>query len=163
MKKFSLKFILFVIISVFSSLAYADGVFSRYYNTSYDFSVAVPLEKYEQDTNEGSKISELEFIKKSNIIPSKDFLEYGKAEYVSTKEALYVRIVQPYRLYKSTERNYIVLTFPLTNYSLSEIKEYAYLTKEDKVFILSKGGYLYGELSLDKIDKYAYSFISDKL
>ena len=74
MKKFSLKFILFVIISVFSSLAYADGVFSRYYNTSYDFSVAVPLEKYEQDTNEGSKINELEFIKKSNIIPSKDYV-----------------------------------------------------------------------------------------
>ena len=57
-------------------------------------------------------------------------------------------------MYKSTERNYIVLTFPLTNYSLSEIKEYAYLTKEDKVFILSKGGYLYGELSLDKIDDF---------
>ena len=75
MKKFSLKFILFVIISVFSSLAYADGVFSRYYNTSYDFSVAVPLEKYEQDTNEGSKINELEFIKKSNIIPSKDYFK----------------------------------------------------------------------------------------
>lgn len=75
MKKFSLKFILFVIISVFSSLAYADGVFSRYYNTSYDFSVAVPLKKYEQDTNEGSKINELEFIKKSNIIPSKDYFK----------------------------------------------------------------------------------------
>ena len=75
MKKFSLKFILFVILSLFSSLTYADGVFSRYYNTSYDFSVAVPLEKYEQDTNEGSKISELEFIKKSNIIPSKDYFK----------------------------------------------------------------------------------------
>ena len=69
MKKFSLKFMLFVILSLFSSLTYADGVFSRYYNTSYDFSVAVPLEKYEQDTNEGSKINELEFIKKSSIIP----------------------------------------------------------------------------------------------
>ena len=75
MKKFSLKFMLFVILSLFSSLTYADGVFSRYYNTSYDFSVAVPLEKYEQDTNEGSKISELEFIKKSNIIPSKDYFK----------------------------------------------------------------------------------------
>ena len=39
--------------------------------------------------------------KNNNIIPSKDFLEYGKAEYVSTKEALYVRIVQPYRLYNN--------------------------------------------------------------
>ena len=99
----------------------------------------------------------------NNIIPSKDFLEYGKSEYVSTKEALYVRIVQPYRLYKSTERNYIVLTFPLINYSLSEIKEYAYLTNEDKVFILSKDGYLYGELSLDKVEDFFENFKFNKV
>ena len=101
--------------------------------------------------------------KNNNIIPSKDFLEYGKSEYVSTKEALYVRIVQPYRLYKSTERNYIVLTFPLINYSLSEIKEYAYLTNEDKVFILSKDGYLYGELSLDKVEDFFENFKFNKV
>ena len=47
MKKFSLKFILFVIISVFSSLAYADGVFSKYYNGRFYFSIDVPVEKYE--------------------------------------------------------------------------------------------------------------------
>ena len=111
----------------------------------------------------GDRDIKYDLYKNNNIIPSKDFLEYGKAEYVSTKEALYVRIVQPYRLYKSTERNYIVLTFPLTNYSLSEIKEYAYLTKEDKVFILSKGGYLYGELSLDKIDDFFGNFKFNKV
>lgn len=102
----------------------------------------------------GDRDIKYDLYKNNNIIPSKEFLEYGKFEYVNTKEALYVRIVQPYRLYKSTERNYIVLTFPLTNYSLSEIKEYAYLTKDDKVFILSKDGYLYGELSLDKVDDF---------
>lgn len=111
----------------------------------------------------GDRDIKYDLYKNNNIIPSKDFLEYGKAEYVSTKEALYVRIVQPYRLYKSTERNYIVLTFPLTNYSLSEIKEYAYLTKEDKVFILSKGSYLYGELSLDKIDDFFGNFKFNKV
>lgn len=111
----------------------------------------------------GDRDIKYDLYKNNNIIPSKDFLEYGKAEYVSTKEALYVRIVQPYRLYKSTERNYIVLTFPLTNYSLSEIKEYAYLTKEDKVFILSKGDYLYGELSLDKIDDFFGNFKFNKV
>ena len=111
----------------------------------------------------GDRDIKYDLYKNNNIIPSKDFLEYGKAEYVSTKEALYVRIVQPYRLYKSTERNYIVLTFPLTNYSLSEIKEYAYLTKEDKVFILAKGGYLYGELSLDKIDDFFGNFKFNKV
>ncbi|MFA1734250.1 ATP-binding protein [Fusobacterium animalis] len=111
----------------------------------------------------GDRDIKYDLYKNNNIIPSKEFLEYGKFEYVNTKEALYVRIVQPYRLYKSTERNYIVLTFPLTNYSLSEIKEYAYLTKEDKVFILSKDGYLYGELSLDKVDDFFENFKFNKV
>ena len=75
MKKFSLKFMLFVVLSVFSSFAYADGVFSRYYNTSFDFSIDIPLEKYEQDTNEGTKTTELEFIKNSNVIPSKNYFK----------------------------------------------------------------------------------------
>ncbi|WP_320949595.1 HAMP domain-containing sensor histidine kinase [Fusobacterium sp.] len=111
----------------------------------------------------GDRDIKYDLYKNNDIIPSKEFLEYGKFEYVNTKEALYVRIVQPYRLYKSTERNYIVLTFPLTNYSLSEIKEYAYLTKDDKVFILSKDGYLYGELSLDKVDDFFKNFKFNKV
>ena len=111
----------------------------------------------------GDRDIKYDLYKNNNIIPSKDFLEYGKSEYVSTKEALYVRIVQPYRLYKSTERNYIVLTFPLINYSLSEIKEYAYLTNEDKVFVLSKDGYLYGELSLDKVEDFFENFKFNKV
>ncbi|WDD89126.1 sensor histidine kinase [Fusobacterium nucleatum] len=111
----------------------------------------------------GDRDIKYDLYKNNDIIPSKEFLEYGKFEYVNTKEALYVRIVQPYRLYKSTERNYIVLTFPLTNYSLSEIKEYAYLTKDDKVFILSKDGYLYGELSLDKVDNFFENFKFNKV
>ena len=111
----------------------------------------------------GDRDIKYDLYKNNDIIPSKEFLEYGKSEYVSTKEALYVRIVQPYRLYKSTERNYIVLTFPLINYSLSEIKEYAYLTNEDKVFILSKDGYLYGELSLDKVEDFFENFKFNKV
>lgn len=111
----------------------------------------------------GDRDIKYDLYKNNNIIPSKEFLEYGKFEYVNTKEALYVRIVQQYRLYKSTERNYIVLTFPLTNYSLSKIKEYAYLTKDDKVFILSKDGYLYGELSLDKVDDFFENFKFNKV
>nr|WP_314655459.1 HAMP domain-containing sensor histidine kinase [uncultured Fusobacterium sp.] len=111
----------------------------------------------------GDRDIKYDLYKNNDIIPSKEFLEYGKAEYVSTKEALYVRIVQAYRLYKSTERNYIVLTFPLNNYSLSEIKEYAYLTNEDKIFILSKDGYLYGELSLDKVENFFEKFKFNKV
>lgn len=111
----------------------------------------------------GDRDIKYDLYKNNNIIPSKEFLEYGKVEYVSTKDALYVRIVQPFRLYKSTERNYIVLTFPLTNYSLTEVKEYAYLTNEDKVFILSKDGYLYGELSLDKVENFFENFEFNKV
>ena len=76
MKKFSLKFILFVIISVFSSLAYADGVFSRYYNDKFLFSIDVPITKYEQDTpDDKGAIVNLDFIKNSKFIPMKNFFK----------------------------------------------------------------------------------------
>ena len=76
MKKFSLKFILFVIISVFSSLAYADGVFSRYYNDKFLFSIDVPITKYEQDTpDDKGVIVNLDFIKNSKFIPMKNFFK----------------------------------------------------------------------------------------
>ena len=110
----------------------------------------------------GDRDIKYDLYKSNNIIPSREFLEYGKVEYISTKGALYVRIVQPYRLYKTTESNYIVLTFPLTNYSLTDIKDYAYLTERDKVFILSKDGYLYGELSTDNIENFFENFESNE-
>ena len=76
MKKFSLKFILFVIISVFSSLAYADGVFSKYYNDKFLFSIDVPITKYEQDTpDDKGTIVNLDFIKNSKFIPTKNFFK----------------------------------------------------------------------------------------
>ena len=53
----------------------------------------------------GDRNIKYDLYKTNNVIPSKDFLEYGKVEYISTKEALYIRIVQPYRLYKSTNGN----------------------------------------------------------
>ena len=110
----------------------------------------------------GDRDIKYDLYKSNNIIPSREFLEYGKVEYIGTKSALYVRIVQPYRLYKTTESNYIVLTFPLTNYSLADIKDYAYLTERDKVFILSKDGYLYGELSTDNIENFFENFESNE-
>ncbi|WCB32052.1 hypothetical protein [Fusobacterium polymorphum] len=86
MKKFSLKFILFVIISVFSSLAYADGVFSKYYNGRFYFSIDVPVEKYENGVGETSK---LDFIKNSKSIPTKDFFsayEAGNSDGLTIKD-----------------------------------------------------------------------------
>ncbi|WP_147370183.1 hypothetical protein KST83_12660 [Fusobacterium nucleatum] len=86
MKKFSLKFILFVIISVFSSLAYADGVFSRYYNGRFYFSIDVPVEKYENGVGGAGK---LDFIKNSKSIPTKDFFsayEAGNSDGLTIKD-----------------------------------------------------------------------------
>lgn len=110
----------------------------------------------------GDRNIKYDLYKNNNVIPKNEFLEYGKAEYIGTKSALYIRMVQPYRLYKSNERNYIVLTFPLANYNLADIKEYAYLTKEDKIFILSNGGYLDGELNLAETDNFFQNFKFNK-
>lgn len=111
----------------------------------------------------GDRDIKYDLYKNSNIIPSKEFLETQKFEYVSTKDALYIRLVQPYRLYNSTERNYIILTFPITNYSLTEIKDYAYLSAEDKIFILSKDGFTFGEISLEKSDDFFKNFKFNKV
>lgn len=76
MKKFSLKFMLFVILSLFSSLTYADGVFSKYYNDKFLFSIDVPITKYEQDTpDDKGVIVNLDFIKNSKFIPTKNFFK----------------------------------------------------------------------------------------
>ena len=73
MKKFSLKFMLFATLCLFSSFVYADGVFSRYQNAKFLYAINVPLEKYEQATYEDMEITELPFIKNSNSIPSKNY------------------------------------------------------------------------------------------
>ena len=111
----------------------------------------------------GDRDIKYDLYKNNNIIPSKEFLETQKFEYISTKDALYIRLVQPYRLYNSTERNYIILTFPITNYSLTEIKDYAYLSAEDKIFILSKDGFAFGEISLEKSDDFFKNFKFNKV
>ena len=111
----------------------------------------------------GDRDIKYDLYKNNSIIPSKEFLDTQKFEYVSTKDALYIRLVQPYRLYNSTERNYIILTFPITNYSLTEIKDYAYLSAEDKIFILSKDGFAFGEISLEKSDDFFKNFKFNKV
>ena len=111
----------------------------------------------------GDRDIKYDLYKNNSIIPSKEFLDTQKFEYVSTKDALYIRLVQPYRLYNSTERNYIILTFPITNYSLAEIKDYAYLSAEDKIFILSKDGFTFGEISLEKSDDFFKNFKFNKV
>jgi len=76
MKKFSLKFMLIFILFLFDSFVYADGVFSRYYNDKFLFSIDVPITKYEQDTpDDKGVIVNLDFIKNSKYIPTKNFFK----------------------------------------------------------------------------------------
>ena len=70
MKKFSLKFILIFILSLFSSFVYADGVFSKYYNGRFNYVINVPTTKYE---NGVGGTENLNFVKNSNLIPTKNF------------------------------------------------------------------------------------------
>ena len=76
MKKFSLKFMVVFILVLFNSLIYADGVFSRYYNDKFLFSIDVPITKYEQDTpDDKGTVVNLDFIKNSKFIPTKNFFK----------------------------------------------------------------------------------------
>ena len=77
MKKFPLKFILFTILSLFSSFVYADGVFSKYNNEVFLFSINVPITQYKVGTGE---IVNLDFVKNSNSIPTKNFFSAFEAE-----------------------------------------------------------------------------------
>ena len=166
MKKFSLKFMLFVILSLFSSLTYADGVFSRYYNTSYDFSVAVPLEKYEQDTNEGSKINELEFIKKSNIIPSKNyFTGYGAVmgDGISIKNKSKDINITVYATYypfsytEDSEEEDVRADFKNNNLNYNQFINKYYNGKSPKNFKTLK--FNYNKILFEKGDNVAYNTI----
>ena len=86
MKRFSLNFMLIFILFLFGSFVYADGVFSKYYNGRFYFSIDVPVEKYENGVGETSK---LDFIKNSKSIPTKDFFsayEAGNSDGLTIKD-----------------------------------------------------------------------------
>ena len=76
MKKISLKFMLIFILSLFSSFAYADGVFSRYYNGRFNFVINVPTTKYENSV--GGTVN-LDFVKNSSLIPTKNLFSAYEA------------------------------------------------------------------------------------
>ena len=76
MKRFSLKFMLFFILSLFSSFVYADGVFSKYYNGRFNYVINVPTTKYENGV--GGTVN-LDFAKNSNLIPTKNLFSAYEA------------------------------------------------------------------------------------
>jgi hypothetical protein len=65
---------LIFILFLFGSFVYADGIFSRYYNDRFLFSIDVPATKIEQLTGDDKIIIiDLDFVKYSKHIPSKNF------------------------------------------------------------------------------------------
>ncbi|MBS9775597.1 MAG: GAF domain-containing protein, partial [Fusobacterium sp.] len=113
----------------------------------------------------GNKKIKSDIINKGRLVPNlKTLRKDNEYFYTGTKDELYVRIIQPYRWGNSLKRNYVLLTIPISNYGIQEIKEYAELGKDSKIFILSEGNYVYGELNnlLKEKQKLSFSNVRNK-
>lgn len=113
----------------------------------------------------GNKKIKYDIIDKGSLVPSSKILaEEKKYFFISTDNNMYIRIIQPYRWGKLYKKNYVLMTMPISNYSLQEIKDYAQLDNDNKVFVLSGGKYIYGELDrlLENKDKISFADIKNK-
>ena len=142
MKKFSLKFILFIILSIFSSFVYADGVFSKYNNDVFLFSINVPVTQYKVGTE---KIIELDFVKDSKSIPTKDFFSAFEAE---SGDGLTI---------KDKNENITILAYG-TNYLNTEEAE----GLQDMEYMKSSSVFKKDKLNYDKFIKKYYNGKSPK-
>lgn len=124
--------------------------YSRY-NKSY---VQIVSNKRKVLSENGSREIKYDILGETEIVPSIKTLENKVYYFVATNNNLYVRIIQKFRFPKSLENSYAILTLPLSNYNLQRVRNYIDLKKEDKIFILSKNNYIFGELGIDRIDKF---------
>lgn len=99
----------------------------------------------------------------SKLIPSIQILNSQKYYFVETNKNLYVRILYSFRTYEGYGKNYIILTLPLSNYSLTEIKSYANIEKNEKVILLSKDKYVFGELDVKNDEKFLETSTKSRL
>lgn len=99
----------------------------------------------------------------SKLIPSIQTLNSQKYYFVETNKNLYVRILYSFRTYEGNAKNYIILTLPLSNYSLTEIKSYANIEKNEKVILLSKDKYVFGELDVKNDEKFLETSTKSRL
>lgn len=99
----------------------------------------------------------------SKLIPSIQTLNSQKYYFVETNKNLYVRILYSFRTYEGYGKNYIILTLPLSNYSLTEIKSYANIEKNEKVILLSKDKYVFGELDVKNDEKFLETSTKSRL
>jgi len=148
MKKFSLKFMVVFILVLFNSLIYADGVFSRYYNDKFLFSIDVPITKYEQDTpDDKGAVVNLDFIKNSKFIPTKKYYngkspkninplkyDYNKMLFINGNNIAYNTIGKDFYVVSYIENNKIHYKKVIYNRNENSyaIFETSYLAKDKK-------------------------------
>ena len=166
MKKFSLKFMLFVTLCLFSSLVYADGVFSRYINVKFPYGVNVPLEQYEQANYESTEMAELPFVKNSSAIPSKNyFTGYGAVmgDGISIKNKSKDINITVYATYypfsytEDSEEEDVRADFKNNNLNYNQFINKYYNGKSPKNFKTLK--FNYNKILFEKGDNVAYNTI----
>lgn len=121
------------------------------YNKSY---VQVISEKRKVLSENGSREVKYDIIGNAELVPSLKTLKDKIFYFVGTNGNLYVRIIQKFRFNKANENSFVILSLPLSNYSLQKVREFIDLKIEDKLFILSKNDYIFGELGTARIDNF---------
>lgn len=121
------------------------------YNKSY---VQVVSEKRKVLSENGSREVKYDIIGNTELVPSLKTLKDKIFYFVGTNGNLYVRIIQKFRFNKANENSFVILSLPLSNYSLQKVREFVDLKIEDKLFILSKNDYIFGELGTARIDNF---------
>ena len=166
MKKFSLKFMVIFILSLFSSFIYADGVFSRYINVKFPYGVNVPLEQYEQANYESTEMAELPFVKNSSAIPSKNyFTGYGAVmgDGISIKnKSKDINITvygtyYPFSYTEDSEEENVRADFKNNNLNYNQFINKYYNGKSPKNFKTLK--FNYNKILFEKGDNVAYNTI----
>ena len=97
----------------------------------------------------GAREIKYDIIGSDELVPFISTLETKSYYFVGTNNNIYVRIIQQYRLNRAFEKNYIILTMPLSNFNFERVRDFIDLEFHDKIFILSKNRYIAGELNID--------------
>ncbi|WP_022819231.1 ATP-binding protein [Fusobacterium russii] len=102
----------------------------------------------------GSREIKYDILSNAEWVPSSKTLGAKHYYFIGTNNNLYVRVINQYRANDLNEKNYIVLTFPISNYNLDVVRNFGYIKSEDKIFILSRNNYITGEIGSEKINDF---------
>lgn len=69
-------------------------------------------------------------------------------------DIIYARIVIPYSISSGKTKEFLVLTMPINQNVLDELREFVGLAKDDKIFFVADNTYQFGDLNLSKGSKF---------